>query len=226
MIRLSSSIAALGLLSAGLALSGCMSSPTYGTGTTANQQLLDDLSSFGRITPKRGPKIAYKPRPDLVTTTADSKDLPPPQKDIASASNPNWPESPEERRARLRAEATAHQDDPTYEPKIATDGGGGTAPSPAALEAQDKFTHNSTGYVNSAGKRAEFKRRIAENKQGSPTARKYLSEPPLSYRKPAPTAPANELGQDETKKERERKAAARKKAGKSGWSPADLFSWL
>lgn len=226
MIRLKGSIAALGLLSAGLALSGCMSSPTYGTGTTANQQLFDDLSSFGRLTPKRGPQIAYKPRPDLVTTTGESKDLPAPQKDIVTAGNPNWPESPEQKRARLRAEATAHQDDPSYNPQIATDGGGGSAPSPAALEAQDKFTHNTTSYVNSAGKRAEFKRRMAENSEGSPTVRKYLSEPPVSYRKPAATAPANQLGEDETKKERERKAAARKKAGKSGWSPSDLFSWL
>jgi len=41
---------------AGLALSGCVSSPTYGTDKTASAQLLDDVSnmaSFGQGKKKR-----------------------------------------------------------------------------------------------------------------------------------------------------------------------------
>ena len=225
MIRLSGSVTVFGLIAAGIGLSGCMSSPTYGTGTTANAQLLDDVTSFGRITPQHGPKIDYKPRPALVaTTTADAGPLPKPQSDVTDTTNTaEWPESPEQRRPRLRAEATANQDNPNYRPKIGTDGGGGTAVSPALLAEQNKFSNS---YMSSASQRAEFKRRLAEGKQGSPTQRKYLSEPPLQYRQPAATAPINDIGEDEAKKERERKAAAKKKDGKSSWGIGSLFSWL
>ncbi|TIU60890.1 MAG: hypothetical protein E5W25_30060, partial [Mesorhizobium sp.] len=53
------------LVASGLALSGCMSSPTYGTDKTAGEQLAGDLSSAFSIAPKRKDPIDYKPRPDL-----------------------------------------------------------------------------------------------------------------------------------------------------------------
>lgn len=71
--------------------------------------------------------------------------------------------------------------------------------------------------------REEFNRRLAENNQGSPTTRKYLSEPPLEYRKPAETAAANDVGEDELKKERRIKKAAQQQ-GTGGWR--DLVPWL
>ena len=56
-----------------------------------------------------------------------------------------------------------------------------------------------------------FRKKLAEERQGSPTKRKYLSEPPLDYRQAAATAPVGDLGEDELKKERRLKAEARKK---------------
>ena len=57
-------------------------------------------------------------------------------------------------------------------------------------------------------------------KQGDPNTRKYLSEPPVQYRVASDTAPQNELGEDEYKKERRLKKEAEGKKG-SGW-----FDWL
>ena len=84
-------------------LAGCMG-PTYGTDKPAMEQLFDDLSGSMALGKKnRAPAIDYKPRPGLVKP-ADTSTLPEPQQNIAEAS-PDWPESPEERLARIRKEA-------------------------------------------------------------------------------------------------------------------------
>src|SRR5438067_411124 len=100
------------LVASAFAMSGCVSSPTYGTGKTATAQLFDDVSGAASITPKHRDPIEYKPRPDLVKPAPGQKEnLPPPQESIQTASA-DWPESPEARRARIRADATANQNDP------------------------------------------------------------------------------------------------------------------
>ena len=71
--------------------------------------------------------------------------------------------------------------------------------------------------------REAYKARLIESKQGSDANRKYLSEPPLTYRQPAATAPVNDIGEDEFKKERRAKAAARKKGD---WSWKQLIPGL
>ena len=48
--------------------------------------------------------------------------LPPPQESVGvETANADWPNTPEQRRARLRADATAHQDDPSYQSQIVDD---------------------------------------------------------------------------------------------------------
>ncbi|RWF42056.1 MAG: hypothetical protein EOS65_10355, partial [Mesorhizobium sp.] len=191
------------LVVSGLALSGCMGSPTYGTDKPAATQLADDLSSAFSITPKRKEQIDYKPRPDLVKPAPGQKgNLPPPQESIETASA-DWPESPEQRRARLRADATAHQDDPAYQSQIVDD----VQTDPAAVKkamADSASSHPPrwTPADSDKGRAAEIQRRMAEGKQGDPNTRKYLSEPPLAYRVASDAAPQGELGEDEYKKER------------------------
>ena len=70
-------------------------------------------------------------------------------------------------------------------------------------------------------RREKIAAQLAESKQGDPTTRKYLSEPPLAYRVPSDTAPQNDIGEDEAKKARRLKKEAAAKSGKSG-----LFDWL
>jgi rRNA maturation protein Nop10 len=208
------------LVASGLALSGCMSSPTYGTDKTAGEQLAGDLSGAFSISPKRKQQIDYKPRPELVKPAPGQKEvLPAPQESIETAST-DWPESPEQRRARLRADATAHQDDPSYQSQIVDD----VQTDPAAVKkamADSASSHPPrwSPADSDKGRAAEIQRRSAEGKQGDPTTRKYLSEPPLAYRAAADTAPQGELGEDEYKKERRLKKEAEGK--KSGW-----FDWL
>jgi hypothetical protein len=215
-------ITVLGALVASLALGGCVSSPTYGTDKTAGSQLLDDVSNMAALGPKKRNQIAYNPRPELVRP-AEGKplQLPEPQTGVQTADNANWPESPEARRKRIRDTATANQNNPNFVPEVASD-------MPLAKQDtgkpeygffNDKVPAND-GNKSSAG--ADFRARKLASTAGSPTTRRYLSEPPLEYRQPAQTAATNELGEDEAKKERDRKAAARKD---KGFSWRNLIPW-
>ncbi|TIT89259.1 MAG: hypothetical protein E5W59_16735, partial [Mesorhizobium sp.] len=155
------------LVASGLALSGCMSSPTYGTDKTAGEQLAGDLSSAFSIAPKRKDPIDYKPRPDLVKPAPGQKEnLPPPQESIETASA-DWPESPEQRRARLRADATAHQDDPSYQSQIVDDvQTDPTAVKKALADSASSHPPRWSPEDSDKGRAAEIQRRMAEGKQG------------------------------------------------------------
>ena len=225
-IRKLRGFAALPLLVSGLGLAGCMSGPTYGTGKGAHEQLLEDVTGILDVGPKQSEAIEYKPRPELVRP-ASTAQLPPPQDSIATASNPAWPESPEQRRKRIRDRATANRDEAGFVPEVAP---------PTVSAANDDRMHSAGGRggfqgggndmsTMSAGKqREEFNRRLAVSKQGSPTTRRYLSEPPLAYRQPVGTAPVDDVGEDEWKKEQRLKREARKKSGrKTSW--ADILPW-
>lgn len=199
---------------------GCMSSPTYGTDKTANEQLVNDVSGMFALGGEKKERIDYKPRPDLVRPS--SKTLPPPQQSLASADNTAWPESPEQRRARIRATATANQENPSFRPEVAPD----VDPSRRAGVIVDpnarRFERPTNGTEATARQqRAEFNTRLAEQRQGSSANRKFLSEPPLAYREPAPTAAVNDVGEDEAVKERRAKSAARKTSGGGG-----VKSWI
>jgi hypothetical protein len=203
---------------AGLA-SGCMSSPTYGTDKTASAQLVTDLSGMFNFQPKKKAPIDYEPRPELVKPVKGSETLPPPQESVASAANPNWPESPEQRLARVRADADANADNPFYKSPVVSDGAVSTKV--GSIDAGNGHAVDS-GIGNPslrAAQDAEFKAKLKESRQGDSTSRKYLSEPPLVYREAAADAPVGEAGEDEARKERRLKREARKK---SGFTWADL----
>lgn len=211
-------VALLASLSAsGLLLAGCVSSPTYGTDKTATEQLATDLSSALTFAPPKREQIDYKPRPELVKPAAGQKgNLPAPQDSVVQTASGQWPESPEQRRARIRANATANQDNRFYEPEVINDlPAQAAAPVPAV---SDKFDlrENANAHVT---KRADVQKRLAQSRQGNPTTRRYLSEPPLDYRVASNTAPQDELGEDEYVKERRLKRAASKKGGMFDWLP-------
>ena len=194
------------LAAGGLALAGCVSSPTYGTGKTANSQLLEDVGNMATLKSKPKEKIDYAPRPELVRPAAGAP-LPAPQQGAKAAAAANWPESPEQRRARLRADATAAQDDPLFVPTIKNDGYGVQA---ATLTPEEQ--------------QARFRAARQANTAGSPNTRAFLSEPPLEYRQPADSAAVGDLGEDEKKKERRLKREALKKGGGKTWR--DFVPWL
>ncbi|MEO3386256.1 hypothetical protein [Mesorhizobium sp. CAU 1741] len=192
-----------------------MSSPTYGTGKTASAQLMEDVSGVLAIGPggPRTPEVAYNARPELVRPPS-LEVLPEPQQDMASAENPAWPEAPEQRRARIRAEATANQNNPLYQSPVTS---GGFAARSAAEVADAR---NSQGARMTDAQRAEMEKRQRQLNQGDSNKRRYLSEPPVDYRQPAETAAAGELGVDEWQKERQRQKAS----GDRTWR--DFVPWL
>src|SRR5690606_17115722 len=118
-------------------------------------------------------RIEYKPRPKLVTP-ANAAELPAPQENVVADGTAAWPESPEMRRARIRAEATEHRDDPGYRPAVR-----GSGTSAALRDPMSRETLRSGVSSNPAKAREEFNRRMAASHQGSPEVRRYLSEPPL-----------------------------------------------
>lgn len=210
------------LMASGLALAGCVGSPTYGTDKPADEQLLGDLSNAISLRPTKRDAIDYKPRATLVKPKAGAKEaLPAPQDSITQTANGQWPESPEQRRARLRAEAAANENNPNYEPGIIADD---VQTDPVAVRkamAESGSSHPPAPDSGQAvARRAEVAKRVAESQQSTPTTRRYLSDPPVAYRTAAGTAPQGELGEDEYKKERRLKKEAQAKSGKSGW-----FDW-
>lgn len=193
-------------------LAGCMGSPTYGTGKTANAQLMEDLTGVLSINPgnKREQEIAYKPRSELVRP-ASTQVLPAPQENLATAGNPAWPESPEQRRQRIRQEAT---ESGRAHPELA---GQSVGPARRGAYEDPEFAANQP---MTRSNRAEVQQRIRQANQGDANQRRYLSEPPTQYRVPSATAATGDLGEDEWKKER----AAASSRGKGSWR--DYIPWL
>jgi len=218
--------AVAGILFAGALLSGCMGSPTYGTDKTANEQLMGDVSNILALGPPKRDRIEYAPRPELVRPVKGAQAaLPPPQQSVTSAENSAWPESPEAKRARLRADADENADNPFWRPQIEPDMARVTAKAePQPLGKSSHFTDSGIQPVGfSTSKQNEaFRKKLAQERQGNPTNRKYLAEPPLVYRAASTTAPVGDLGEDEFKKERRLKAEARKKGDRS-WG--DFLPW-
>ena len=89
-------------------LTGCIGGPTYGTDKTAGEHLIDDLGSSVSLGSAKPNNVKYQPRPGLVLPpSGETAQLVQPQQNMATKDNPQWIESPEDTRQRLRAEADA-----------------------------------------------------------------------------------------------------------------------
>ncbi|ANH03223.1 MULTISPECIES: hypothetical protein [Shinella] len=189
----------LGLLGASFVLTGCMG-PTYGTGKTAGEQLVEDVGNAVMIRPdnKEAKNIRYQPRGSLVVPK-DQLALTTPQQSVASKDNPEWLESPEDMRERLRAEADENSNSTTFRSPLASQG--------------------TTNRKLSAAEQTAAYRDARRLQMGAyADKRRYLSDPPLDYRRLPEEAQAD-LGEPEKVKERRRKkeAKAAKQSGSSWW---------
>ncbi|KXG84788.1 hypothetical protein ATO67_11015 [Agrobacterium bohemicum] len=188
-----------------LALGAC-TSPTYGTGKTSAEQLVDDLGNATSITGDQSKRnLKYNPRPGLVVPAKVRADqLTQPQQSLANReTNPQWPETPEEARERLREEADANRDNPNYRSPLLA--GNGT-----------------NGQMTETQKWEAFRKAKADAKGGSivnNNQRKFLTDPPVEYRSVSQDQ-LTDLGEPEAKKEKERKKnAAMAGTGKNWWNP-------
>jgi hypothetical protein len=197
--RIAGALVALTATSA--VLSGCMG-PTYGTDKRANAQLIDDLGgtlSFGGTKPQ---PISYQPRGGLVKPVND-KELVAPQKSLANKDNPQWVESPEQARERLKMEADANKDNGSYR-------------SPLMVPVTE-------GKALTPEQQAKAFREARKLQSGAYSdKRRFMSDPPLEYRKVDDPAALSNLGESEVAKQKRRqKEAAIAGTGRPWWKLFD-----
>lgn len=169
-----------------LAASSCMG-PRYGTDKSATEQFVDDLGDAASLAPAKRTTLAYQPRGQLVKPADNA--LIPPEKNIASKDNPQWVESPEEARNRLKAEADANKDNGNYRSPLVVSVTEGKAMSP---EQQRQAFRDA--------------RKIQDGRYSD--RRRFMSDPPLDYRKVDDPSKLNDLGESEVAKEKRRKKEA------------------
>lgn len=169
-----------------LSVSSCMG-PRYGTDKTATEQLVDDIGDAASLAPAKRTTLAYQPRGALVKPADNT--LVAPEKNIASKDNPQWVESPEQARARLKAEADENKDNGSYRSPLAVSVTEGKALSPEQQRAAYREA-----------------RKIQDGRYSD--RRRFMSDPPLDYRKVDDPAKLNDLGESERAKEARRKKQA------------------
>lgn len=186
-----------GLVASALLMAGCVGGTTYGTGTGQEEQTLTDVYSMFSLKNK-SKNIDYRARPDLVIPE-NTAALPEPLESEATTSNPEWPETPAERIARIQSQAE-EVDPETGEYSIQERLRKKEGINIEKVEANREFIPGVTdkdGYLlphiaNDDVKRAEVMKRKAELGVSRDATRRYLTDPPENYRKPAETAPSGE----------------------------------
>ncbi|MEM7289931.1 MAG: hypothetical protein AAF412_06115 [Pseudomonadota bacterium] len=183
-------------------LAGCNTSgTTYGTGTTHEEATLESMYNMFSIAPKKRPDIDYSARPDLVMP-ANQQALPNPDAETTE-SEENWPVSPEQRIAAIRGGAVEPDErsgNLPVEYLLSEKDGIGTSGNSYLRQlsrerSQDGEAQRSTGTYqvdDKLSKKARERRQQLSYSTG--VQRKYLTEPPSEYRKPAATAEAGVTG--------------------------------
>lgn len=185
-----------------IGLTGCVGSPTYGTDKTAMEQLVDDLGSAVSVgtSPKKNTGVKYNPRPELVLPPLAARTaLVSPQQSVANReNNPNWLETPEEARERLRKEADANADDPNYRSPL--------------LEG-----YGTNGTMTESQKWQAFREARTIQKGAYLDQRRFLADPPTEYRTASDPTILEDVGEPELKKAKRRKKEAKAAQQSSQW---------
>jgi hypothetical protein len=193
--RFARSIAAFAFAGiAALALSGCVGGTTYGTGVSQEEQTLKDVYTMFNLKPE-SKKIDYSPRPDLIVPE-NKQALVEPIDSAATSTNVEWPETPEERIARIQAaagEVDPRTGEVSVEERLRKKEG-------IAIE-QGYITRKfAPGQTDRDGNpllgrpddtvRTDVMRAKQATRMSTGENRKYLTEPPVAYRKPVDSAPS------------------------------------
>ncbi len=197
----------IGLCFVGL-LAGC-SGNTYGTGVSSEKQLLNDVTGIVRLgRTEKKERIDYASRPTLIRPPVVAQ-LPAPAETIKSESG-YFPEDPETRHKRLLAELEEADTGNVRTDNLSPELQAMRADSLARKRAYGATPTNNIGAVNSDGDcficdyyvrtnrdKKHLAEKTAKRQQVSVQKRRYLTEPPDDYRKPAETAEAGVLGEEE-----------------------------
>jgi hypothetical protein len=181
-----------------LAFAGGCSTTTYGTGESPEMALFSELTGNIGILPgqKKKQPIEYQPRAPLVMPSNVAQ-LPEPT-ETASVTNPDWPVQPGEQQVASAAQA---DDDPRndisqaeYRRLRPVSGAFAAAgANQRGAGSNDELNNDRTEYyrdiVHGNEKRKKFRASVADMNGLSRNERRYLTDPPLTYREPAATAP-------------------------------------
>lgn len=203
----------MGLVATALVLAGCNAGTTYGTGSTHEEATFKGLSNIFSLKSQKT-SIDYNRRPELVMP-ANKNILPAPVDKDATLSNDQWPETPEQRIAKVRG-AAPEVDDRTGElpveylnsekegiPISSRKDRETRAPTWAKEEQWLADTRNDANGTSEGKKAKKLKQEIAH---ATGVNRKYLTEPPVEYRSPAATAETGDLGISDDELEARQKA--------------------
>ena len=205
-------------------VAGCVGGTTYGTGVSHEEQTVKALSNMLAIKEDDRPDIDYSSRPDLVMPPQTAS-LPQPLEVEQSTSNAEWPETPEERIARIRGEAVEADERsgelPIEEMRREKYGIGVASATSRGRSVQANRGGNAfIDAIRDGDADAEsqdVKRKRSELAYSTGPQRKYLTEPPVEYRTPAATAAAGDLGYDPDEirriEEKERKEKLARETG-------------
>lgn len=197
-----------GLIAATIGLSGCVGGTTYGTGVSQGQETLEGVFNMFSLGAKKKQKIDYSARADLVIPS-DKNALREPVSAESSTSNPEWPESPEQKIARVRGdvvEADVRSGEiPLEEMRRKKQGIKVSRGKRKSVNRHDGPEGDDTIEVMFSDQSRNIKKRKAELAYSTGPKRKFLTEPPETYRTPANTAAAGDLGIDEVKAREELK---------------------
>ena len=176
------------LVAAAVSVSSCMG-PKYGTDKNATEQFVEDLGDAASLAPAKRPQaLAYQPRGTLVKPS-DDKTLVAPEENLASKDNPQWLESPEQARARLKKAADDNANNGNYRSPLAVSVTEGKAMSPEQ-------------------QRAAYREARAIQDGRYSDRRRFMSDPPLDYRKVDDPTKLQNLGESERAKDSRRKKEA------------------
>ena len=186
---------------AAISVSGCVGGTTYGTGVSHEKQTMEGLKNIVSLKSSNDPKINYAARPDLVMP-GNVNSLPQPVDEIASVEDDaNWPETPEQRIARIQNEAVQPHERSGQIPVqelVRKKEGIKVASKPRVFKNPDRdgndFIDSIRDDANGVSASSTVRKRREELAYSTGVQRKFLTEPPVEYRTPAATAVAGDLG--------------------------------
>jgi hypothetical protein len=187
--------AGLGAAGLALALAGCQSGMTYGTGVSPGMQTLNDVAGIVEMGDSNKKKdIDYSPRPPIVEPPVATLPQPGPPSGAALAAN--WPNDPDAQAKRLRDEAEARgrddsdpfgSKDPVF--RLPQQEQTSDQPSPTLVrngQSDYERAHSTPDQVAASKKLyADSRNATAVDENGLPI-RRYLVEPKSEYRVPDP----------------------------------------
>lgn len=184
-----------------VALAGCN---TYGTGTSPAVQTIQDIAGIAALGGKDKEPIDYKSRPKIVPPPNPDA-LPQPGSDQATVASLDWPNDPDARNKALKEEVARREKAGEALPQIKLPKQSKEVTEP--IRERDPVAEAMPNSAESARARKLFadSRGVAVDENGQPI-RRYLTDPPSTYRVPDPNAPVEII--DDPKK---------KKKGKFKW---------